>query len=466
VGSSAADSDSNDSITVRLDEIATPSVDFHNASGGTLNSDEDPLGAPDYSAVNTHVADTGDSIEIPLWIDNDGDGASSYQLGAGASYDDTSNTLGSLPAGWVVEYFLTDGAGDPTGNPITSTPVIPGGTTDFPIVAVVTVPSDQSQALFDYAGDNDADGANETVDGNGDGDGDYPIFFEVTSSASGATDVTMDAVDVNEVYAVTVTPSGSDQIEAGGTSVFPHTLANNGNGDASLELTASNSQPGFTSTVTIDTDGDGVPDTELGNLTPGNISVLQPDNTVEIIAVTDNGGTTNTDTGVTATAQDQSQVVAGQVRVTKTVAVDTDCNNVADSSFAETQTVQVEPGQCVIWQIVAENQGTADALKVVVTDAVPSFTTFHPGSLHYCLNSACTPVTVTDAAADDAGEHVAGNISFYIGAGSTRQHLLVEHWYPVIRRLCCSLWKSNSQVQCDIGRCRPGTGRFIVGQYQ
>lgn len=453
LATSAADAGETATLTERLDTIVTPTVDIHNASGGTLNNDENPLGAPDYSAVTTHVADIGDTVEIPLWIDNDGDGASSFQLGAGASYDDSTNILGPLPAGWVVEYFLPDAGGAPAGSAITSTPVIPGGTTDFPIIAVVTVPNDQTQALFDFSGDNDADSANETLDGNTDGDGDYPLFFEVTSSATGATDVTLDAIDVNEVYAVTLTPSGSDQIEAGGTSVYLHTLSNNGNGDAPLELTASNSQAGFTNTVTIDTDGDGVPDTEVGNLTPGNIAVQQPDGTTEIIVVTDNAGNpvvtlppgvvlpltatvfaptsaaegqvdtltisaSNISSGVSATAQDQSQVVAGQVRITKTVAVDTDCNNVADSAFAETQTVQVEPGQCVIWQVVAENQGTADALSVVVTDSVPSFTNFLAGSLQYCVNTACTPTTVTDAAGDDAGEFAAGNVSFYIGAGA------------------------------------------------
>ncbi len=453
VASSSADPDVNDTVTERLNSIVTPTVDIHNASGGALDSDENPLGSPDYAAVNTTVADTGDTVQIPLWIDNDGDAASSYQLGVGASYDEATNALGALPAGWIVEYFLADGTGAPTGNAITSTPVIPGRTADFPIVAVVTIPNDKTEALFDYVSDNDVDAANEILDGNNDGDGDYPLFFEVTSTATGATDVTLEAIDVNEVYAVILTPSGSDQIEAGGTSVYPHTLANNGNGDAVLELTSSNSQPGWTNTVTIDTDGDGVPDTEFGNLLPGNIAVQQPDGTTEIITVTDNGGNpvvtippgvvlpltatvfaptsasasdvdtltisaTDTTTGATAAAQDQSQVVAGQVRITKTVAVDTNCDNIADTGFAETQTDQVEPGQCVIWQVVAENQGTADALKVVVSDAVPAFTTLLAGSLQYCVNTACTPVAVTDAAADDAGEHVAGNVSFYIGAGS------------------------------------------------
>lgn len=450
---SVGDVTATDSVTERVDTIITPTVDIHNASGGALNSDENPLGVPDYVAVNTLVGDLGDTMTIPLWIDNDGEGASSYQLGSGGSYDDTINALGALPAGWTVEFFLSDGAGAPTGNAVTSTPTIPGGTVDYEIFAVVTVPADMTQALFDFSSDNDADGNAETLDTNNDGDGDYPLFFEVTSASTGATDVTMEAVDVNVVYAVTLSPSGSDQIEAGGTSVYPHTLANNGNGDAVLELTSSNSQTGWTNAVTIDTNGDGTPDTELGNLVAGNISVQQPDGSTVTVVVVLNGGVpeltlppgaivplsatvfapgsaaegqvdtltisaTDSSNGITATAQDQSQVVAGQVRITKMVAVDFECDNIADTPFAETQSVQVEPGQCVVWQVVAENQGTADAYKVTVTDAIPAFSTYLASSLRYCINSACVPGVVTDGAGDDEGENVAENVTFYIGAAS------------------------------------------------
>lgn len=451
---SAGKSDQTASMTERLALINTPTVDIHNASGGTLGSDDDPLGTPDYSAVNTTLANIGDSITIPLFIDNDSDAAVSYQLGVGGSYDVATETLGALPAGWVVEYFLSDGAGAPTGSPVTSTPTIPGTTADYEIFAVVTVPSDQTQALFNFSSDNDVDTADETLDGNGDGDGDYPLFFEVSSTGTGASDVTVEAIDVNTVHAVTLTPSGSSQIESGGTVVFPHTLSNNGNADEVLEMTASNSLPGWTNTVLIDTVGDGVPDTEIGNLVAGSIIVQQPDGSDVTLTVTINGGVpsltvppgaiiplsatvfapssasdgdvdtltisaTDTASGTTATAQDQSQIVAGQVRITKTVAVDTDCDDAPDSPFAETQTTLVEPNQCVIWQVVAENQGTADAYKVLVTDAVPSFSTFEGGSLRYCINSTCVPAVVTDGTGDDAGEESAGTISFYIGAGAT-----------------------------------------------
>ena len=134
--------------------------------------------------------------------------------------------------------------------------------------------------------DSDGDATDETVDENGDLEGDYPIFFEVTSTATGASDVMMKAVDVNTAHAVTLTPSGSEQVEVGGTVDFPHTLANNGNADATVELTATNSLPGWSNTVSIDTNGDGAADTEIGNLIAGTITVQQPDGTTVSVVVT------------------------------------------------------------------------------------------------------------------------------------------------------------------------------------
>ena len=450
--SSASDPAVTDTVTERLAAIDASTIDIHNASGGTLGIDENPIGAPDYSAVFTKGADVNSSVIIPLYIDNDGDAPNSFQLSAGSVYDAGTDTVSGLPAGWVVEFFLSDGAGQPTGASITATPVIPGQTTDFEIIAVVSVP-DQAQADGNFVFDNDADGTDETLDENGDGDGDYPLFFQIASNSTGATDVTLEAIDVNAVIAASLTPNGSAQVDPGGTEVYQNTLANNGNAAETYEVTSANSQTGWSSTLSIDTDGDGVADTELANLTPGNIQVQQPDGTVATVevAVSVSGSpqftldageelpidatvfspanspdgqvdvltidATNVDSGDVVTAQNQTQVVTGQVNIVKTVAIDTDCDGAADGAFAANPGT-VEPGQCLVWQIVAQNQGAANAFNVQVRDASPAFTTFVPGSLAYCLNQNCVPAAVTDGAGDDAGEEAAGDVVFYVGAGS------------------------------------------------
>jgi len=166
--SSASDPSVTDTVTEKLATINASTIDIHNASGGTLGSDENPLGTPDYTTTFFNSADVNSSVTIPLYIDNDGDAPNSFQLSAGSVYDAATDTVSGLPAGWVVEFFLSDGAGQPIGSSITATPVIPGQATDFEIIAVVSVP-DQAQADGNFVFDNDADGAAETLDGNGDG---------------------------------------------------------------------------------------------------------------------------------------------------------------------------------------------------------------------------------------------------------------------------------------------------------
>lgn len=452
---SATDPTVSDTVTERLAVINDSAIDIHNAAGGALATDEDPIGAPEYAAVNTTATDVNTSVTIPLFIDNPGNEGNSYQLNAGSVYDAAAGTVSGLPDGWTVDFYLSDGAGAPTGNPITTTPVIPGQTTDFEIFAVITVPSDQTQAVDNFSNDNDADGALEDLDGNGDGDADYPLFFQVVSANTGASDVTLEAIDVNAVVAATLSPNGSDQIEAGGTEEYLNTLANNGNATETYEVVSSNSAPGWSSTLSVDTDGDGVADTELANLVAGPIQILQSDGSVATIEVAAgaNGPTfqldageslpitstvfapanapdsqtdaltitaTNVNSGDVITAINQTQAVSGQVSLVKTVSIDADCDNVSDDGiFTAIPTTEVRPDECLVWQIVAQNQGSSNAFNVQVRDAAPAFTNFVPGSLAYCINQNCVPATVSDAAGDDAGEESAGEVVFYVGAGST-----------------------------------------------
>jgi len=190
------------------------------------------------------------------------------------------------------------------------------------------------------------------------------------------------------VISASLTPNGAAQIDPGSSEVYTNILTNTGNATATYEVERSNSQVGWSNTLC---DGDV-------------ISVLQPDGLVADIEITlsnadnpeftlDAGESlplTSTVTGDVVTAQNQSQVVTGQVRIEKLAAIDTDCDGTADTTFAAAQPTTVEPNQCVIWEITAENQGSSVAENVIIRDAVPSFTTFEAGSLNYCLNLNCT----------------------------------------------------------------------------
>ena len=465
-----------DSIQLALGAITAPGVDLYDDSANAGSADdEDDLGAAPYDINNGTTAGSraeisatvGSSVSIPFYIDNDSGSSDSFQLEAGSSWDGT--TVGGLPDAWSVQFFKGDGAGNPTGSAVNTTQLLPGGSTGNEYIAVVTVPSDSAYALADFVADNDGDGTADTMDSNGDGDGDQPIFIRVESSNSGASDIMVDAIDVSSMRDVTLTPPGNNQIQPGGSVDYVHTLDNTGNTEESFELSSSNSgsPDGWNNVIMVDTTGDGVPDTSLSDLDPATDVIKGTDadgNPVDIV-ITDTDGdgnpevilppgtkldltptvyapsnaapgandiltitAENMDTDPTApdsSVENVSSVILGQVRLNKVVAYDADCDGTADggdSSYAATlpaATQSVAPGECVIWQISAENQGDADARNVVIRDEVTAFTTYEANSLQYALGSGAAFSNPSDAVDGDEGEHDNGSVTFFVGNADT-----------------------------------------------
>ena len=255
-----------------------------------------------------------------------------------------------------------------------------------------------------------------------------------------------------------------------------HQLENNGNQDETVEMAALNTLDanGWTTVINVDTTGDGVPDTIL-NAPPTGTTVIikgvdEDGNSVDIeVTDADNDGipelflepgenvnmtstvtspsnaplgavdastisvTDATDPAnpVLTSSTDQTTVMLGQVRLDKTAAIDTDCNGVPDgagSTFSATQTTQVEPGQCVVWNLTATNEGTATVKNVVISDAAPAFTdvlTGVPGYLKFCHGNACTPASttastpMTDASDGDNATYSAGLVQFFADNGAS-----------------------------------------------
>jgi len=71
---------------------------------------------------------------------------------------------------------------------------------------------------------------------------------------------------------------------------------------------------------------------------------------------------------------DTTTVTAGQIRLVKTQAVDALCDGIADGAYGQ-GTIAAQPGQCIVYRIVATNEGNAAVTNVVITDATPAFTT-------------------------------------------------------------------------------------------
>lgn len=448
----------SDATSLTLGEIVAPAVDLDddgaNAADPGVNSDE--LSKPaEYELTGRGVfsGSIAGTVNIPLYIDNDSGASDSFQIAAGSQWDGA--TLGGLPDGWDVKFYAGDGNGNPVGGSIASTDLLPGGYENYEIIAVVSLPDVAAYALADASYDSDNDSVMEVLDPNSDGDGDYPIFFQITSENTGAMDIMLDAVDVNSVRELSLTPPGANQIQAGGSVDYEHNLENVGNTDETVELTAGNNQADWNNVIKVDTDCDGVADTSLGNLQDGdsvcgqdqegsdvlmsvsgsadgnpditvpagvNVPLMAtvfapskaPAGQVDVLTVS----ATNLDaTGPSLIVEDTSTIILGQVRLDKTAAYDPDCDGEPDSPFEVDLSMDVAPQECAVWQIKAENQGDATVKNVIITDAVTSYADYLPNSMRYCLTDACVPAAVTDTPADDNGEVDAEKVTFYLGTG-------------------------------------------------
>lgn len=403
---------SDDKLEV-LGEITAPSVDLANThasletAAGDGSADAFVSGAP----IETENAVVGGVATFDLFVANNSGNPQSFTLGA------------QLPDGWSVTFqevgvdLDPDGSGpgfpDGTvdtgsaGTTVTSTPNLPAGAI-YQYKALVQVSSVVDEALADFTGTVTSSGEN-AADGNTDTDGDYPVVFTVVSASDGSvTDSKLDAVDVTSAPSLSVTPDGANQVQPGGNVDYSHIIANNGNTTEDVTLTAMNSlaADGWSNNTQLNVVGSGW--VELSNLPSGSVDVLAPNGdtiTVEIntagadpVVTLEPGerldvqvtvfapsnapaGTVDTYTltaagSVSDSAADATEVVTGQVRLNKQAAVDTNCDCTADTPFADIQSATVEPGQCVIWQLTATNEGATAAQNVEITDETTAFTGF------------------------------------------------------------------------------------------
>lgn len=459
-----------DTSSVTLPQEVSGSVTSP-AAAGAGGADTD--GFNDDGSTDTHPAGAitsfaqiaaGGVQDFELFIANEGGAPDSYDL-----------TASDVPAGWTVQFIEqgvdTDGDGTPdstagAGSTVTSTPLIPAGGV-YQYTARVTVSGNPAEALAN------APSAGVNADANGDGDVDYGFTFTATSTTNGASsDSKVDAIDVADDAAVEVNPDSQDQVQPGGSVSYANTVTNTGNVTLDVTLTLSHSLAGFDDTTLIDTDGDGTGDTEYGNLTTGTITVddgngfdqdievsvanagdppvftLEPgeviplDVTVQAPANAAQGDEDfflidATDSGVASDdATDRTEVVTVQVRLTKTVAVDTadpctcDPGTVTFPPIAGSGATQAssdaEPGQCVIWKLEATNQSTQDALNVTINDQVTAFTTLvdpdgtagnaDDGQLYY-QGPADTSLTLVPDSSDPNGDGLVSgtDIAFDVG---------------------------------------------------
>lgn len=459
---------------------STKNVNSDDGASGTAAADD----ASDFST--TYSVDVGQTFTIDLVVANEAGSPDAFTLSAASfvapganSTQAVSGFAASMPPGWSLQFKNQSGA------IITSTPSIPGGSV-YAFQAEVTVSSEGTEALQGT---------------------DYYLAFAVNSASNGATapftdpttgvaDVKVDKVVINAFCSISIIPNGSEQVQPGGTEDFEHTLANDGNSDKTFDLRTfvdtddvGVDDDSWTSNIFVDTTGDDQPDTALGATTTGicfyntgstqvcTLAAATPTagaaritlgpgeqiflwNRVFAPATAANGAiktstveataTAGTETGCSPaaiTATDTATVILGQVRLSKEVAVDTDCDCDSDGlAFAEVAASTVNPGQCVIWRLTAENEGAVDADSVVINDAVTQFSviasagdyTTNPSgntvapttrvvALCESANNGGTPLDCTDTAnivtktlvaGDDEVDFADPTVTFRVGSGA------------------------------------------------
>ena len=403
----AINAGANASMTDRLVAITSNTVDLtNNAALGNPGV----LGVgpgPEASAVVTNATNPGTTTTFTLYVNNTSGAsvADSYDLLASSTT--TFGSSSTLPAGWSVVFRASNGADCSAanlGSVISNTGVVNGGTAKL-VCAVISIPNN-------YAA------------------GPQAVYFQAKSPTSGALDQIHDQVTVNTVHNVTLTPNGSNQIFPGGSVVYAHNLTNNGNVAEPITFTApitSDSLTGWTSVLYQDTNNNGVLDAADQPVTTATTFTLNPGQSVVMfVKVTAPSGaavgaidTTTPRAGYNATfatAQDQTTVIAGELRLLKEQALDANCDGVPDTGYQQTNiTAGAVPGACIIYRLTATNAGTSNITSVVVSDATPAFTVYR--------NTPPASTTVGTISAPANG--TAGTVSATVGTLTPGQSAVI-----------------------------------------
>lgn len=378
-------------------------VDLTNSAAGTgsgsvAGGDLGPGPSPNPTTTNTTTAGTG--TIFTLFVRNGDSVNNTYNLAA----SQTAGFPGTLPAGWTVK-FVAAGAGCAAAG-ITNVAVTAGAQQQ--VDACVTPPASQTPVTAQR------------------------IYFQVQSTAVASTgaivsDAKTDAVTVTAAttYGATLTPSNSGQVAPGGSVVYAHTLTNTGSQSCTGPYTLTATLPpadvsaGWTTALYIDNNGDGVidgGDTLVTGSIPGPLAASGTQKLLVKVFAPGGASAGATDTATvtvtfpagptscgTSTATDISTVIAGQVRVVKTQAADANCDGAEAATpaaiaanFSAAQ-LTLRPGQCVIYQVVATNEGSAPVTNLSINDAVPAYTSL-TGATQPATQCSSTGVTGTAVA--------------------------------------------------------------------
>ena len=375
---SSADPSKTDTTTETLETIITFKTDLANSSGASGFNDDGSVDADPVSVLTTTLsADPGESVTFDLYVANEGIGPDTYSL---SSWSDSGAT-NPLPTGWSVVFKNT------AGQIITSTPSL-DPTEEFHYIAVVNLPASNLSPT-------------------------QTIYFKISSTSTGVSDIKQDAVTINDIENISLTPDQTGRVIAGSTIEYVHLLKNTGTTSEDV-IVFVESQSHLSNTLLLPTDFSGTEPTAfkaIGELTVGSTVAIFQDSTGtwQLVSLVSDGATglaipmdpkdsTHIKLRVQAatsvpetvrdililraqvktgsawqTNQDQTTVTSGYLKITKLGALDTNCDSTPETGFV-TGNLKALPGECVVWQLVVKNHGVETVCQVTVYDAAPSFT--------------------------------------------------------------------------------------------
>ncbi len=343
-----------------LTTLTAATVDLTNNQDLSANANAPGKGlGPEQSPVTQISLNPGQTGNLVLYVNN----TSSYitdtfklEVSTKADFSDQL-----LPAGIGVKFKISGGV-----EVTSTTPVLPNNS--------IRVDAEVSVALNTTA---------KTV----------PLYFRVTSLTTGAKDIKYDAVTVNAIRNVSITPNNTGSTYAGGQVIYTHTVRNNGNvlegdGNASnVFIVLSETQTWAATDVFLDTNGNGIFDigidtpfgdfATIGGLTPGqevkiftrvvaqvgapagsiNVTTVRPDVTI---------GTYSTPAVVTI-ATDTTTILAEDLIITKS-------QKLTPAGEYVTTLQNANHGEDIYYRIEVKNNGAVEAKNVQIKDTVPYFT--------------------------------------------------------------------------------------------
>ncbi len=350
---------------------------------------------PEVPFVIRNTTNPGTTTRFTLYVNNTSGQADNFNMAAST---DPSFAALTLPAGWSVVFRNSLNA------VITNTGgIVAGGATL--VYADVSVPANQIA-------------------------GNVELYFRSLSPVSGSSDRIHDQVGVNVVRSMTLVPNNNAQVIPGGFVVYAHLLSNTGNvseGDgvgSFVALSLADNQAGWSSAIYWDTNLSGVFDagdlaigdlTAIGGLAPGTnvrlfVQVFAPPgapfgqiNTTTVSATTSNLGFSSPVPAV-GIATDATEVINGQLTISKQQSLDADCNGTEDAAFTTLNlTTGAIPGACIRYEITVTNIGTTPVTSVIINDTTPANTTAwnsasafaSQGSVIVPADGAAGPVTAS-----------------------------------------------------------------------